>query len=65
MTTDPQAILAALIRCPSVTPEEGGALTVLEEVLSALSFSVERPVEFAVEERRVACWLYDEDAPHG
>ena len=44
MTTDPQAILAALIRCPSVTPEEGGALTVLEEVLTPLGFSVERPV---------------------
>lgn len=44
MTTDPQAILAALIRCPSVTPREGGALTVLEEILSPLGFSIERPL---------------------
>ena len=42
--TDPAAILADLIRCPSVTPEEGGALALLERVLSPLGFSVERPV---------------------
>ena len=42
--TDPAAIIADLIRCPSVTPEEGGALALLERVLSPLGFAVERPV---------------------
>lgn len=35
-------ILRELIRCPSVTPEEGGALTYLENQLSRLGFCVER-----------------------
>lgn len=35
-------ILRELIRCPSVTPEEGGALTYLENELSGLGFCVER-----------------------
>lgn len=35
-------ILRELIRCPSVTPEEGGALTYLENQLTKLGFSVER-----------------------
>ncbi len=43
-TTDPQSILGALIRCPSVTPKEGGALTALEEMLAPLGFAIERPV---------------------
>ena len=42
--TDPVANLAALIRCRSVTPAEGGALTALEEMLAPLGFLVERPV---------------------
>jgi succinyl-diaminopimelate desuccinylase len=42
--TDPQHMLRELIRCPSVTPEEGGALKVLEDFLKPLGFSVERPV---------------------
>lgn len=41
--TDPAEILAALIRCPSVTPSEGGALAALEKILAPLGFSVERP----------------------
>jgi len=41
---DPAANLAALIRCPSVTPAEGGALEVLEAMLKPLGFSVERPL---------------------
>jgi succinyl-diaminopimelate desuccinylase len=41
--TDPVENLAALIRCPSVTPAEGGALTALEEMLAPVGFSVERP----------------------
>ncbi|UHS55364.1 succinyl-diaminopimelate desuccinylase [Agrobacterium vaccinii] len=40
--TDPVANLAALIRCPSVTPAEGGALSLLDTLLSPLGFAVER-----------------------
>lgn len=45
-TTDrsPLGFAQTLIRCPSVTPEEGGALTFLAETLSAAGFRVERPV---------------------
>lgn len=43
-STDPAENLAALIRCPSVTPAEGGALSALEAMLKPLGFSVERPV---------------------
>lgn len=41
---DPVALTQALVRCPSVTPAEGGALALLEAVLSAEGFRVERPV---------------------
>ena len=41
---DPIALTQALVRCPSVTPAEGGALALLAAVLSAEGFSVERPV---------------------
>ena len=37
-------ILRDLIRCPSVTPQEGGALTVLQTRLEALGFQVTRKV---------------------
>ena len=40
--TDPIENLQALIRCPSVTPAEGGALSALETVLAPLGFIVER-----------------------
>ena len=43
-TTDPVANLAALIRCPSVTPAEGGALSLLDTLLSPLGFQVDRMV---------------------
>ncbi|MBP2532501.1 succinyl-diaminopimelate desuccinylase [Agrobacterium tumefaciens] len=43
-TTDPVANLAALIRCPSVTPAEGGALSLLDSLLSPLGFAVDRMV---------------------
>ncbi|NRG16112.1 succinyl-diaminopimelate desuccinylase [Rhizobiales bacterium] len=33
-----------LIRCPSVTPEEGGALAFLDKTLSEAGFTVSRPV---------------------
>ena len=41
---DPVALTQALVRCPSVTPTEGGALTLIAEVLRAEGFTVERPV---------------------
>ncbi|GAB4064790.1 succinyl-diaminopimelate desuccinylase [Ancylobacter sonchi] len=39
---DPVEIARALIRCPSVTPEEGGALACLEKLLGAAGFRVHR-----------------------
>lgn len=39
---DPVDLTARLIRCPSVTPTEGGALGLLEEVLSAAGFACTR-----------------------
>lgn len=44
MSTDPIANLQTLIRCPSVTPAEGGALSALEAMLAPLGFKVERIV---------------------
>ena len=41
---DPVQNLATLIRCPSVTPAEGGALAALEAMLAPLGFAVERMV---------------------
>jgi succinyl-diaminopimelate desuccinylase len=40
--TDPVALAQALIRCPSVTPVEGGALTFLESVLGPAGFTCHR-----------------------
>ena len=40
--TDPAQTLAALIRCPSVTPEDGGALKTLGDMLSELGFDNDR-----------------------
>jgi len=40
---DPADNLARLIRCPSVTPDEGGALTALEALLAPMGFTVDRP----------------------
>lgn len=39
---DPVALTAALVRCPSVTPQEGGALVLLEELLSGAGFDCTR-----------------------
>ena len=39
---DPIALTADLVRCPSVTPTEGGALAVLESLLSRAGFSCTR-----------------------
>ncbi len=40
--TDPVALAADLIRCPTVTPEEGGALVLLERRLSEAGFACTR-----------------------
>ena len=39
---DPVALTADLVRCPSVTPEEGGALVLLEALLSGAGFDCTR-----------------------
>ncbi|PWL17217.1 succinyl-diaminopimelate desuccinylase [Falsochrobactrum shanghaiense] len=44
LPADPVENLAALIRCPSVTPAEGEALSVLETMLQPMGFTVERPL---------------------
>jgi succinyl-diaminopimelate desuccinylase len=43
---DPTALARDLVRCPSVTPAEGGALGLIERVLKAAGFEVHR-VTFA------------------
>nr|WP_170540176.1 succinyl-diaminopimelate desuccinylase [Ruegeria arenilitoris] len=40
--TDSVQLTADLIRCPSVTPEEGGALVLLEDILSRAGFTCTR-----------------------
>ncbi|SIS85403.1 succinyldiaminopimelate desuccinylase [Roseivivax lentus] len=42
MPTDPVRLTADLIRCPSITPEEGGALTLLQSTLEAAGFTCTR-----------------------
>src|SRR5690606_24683530 len=44
LPVDPAANLAALIRCPSVTPAEGGALSALQAMLAPMGFAIDRPV---------------------
>src|SRR5688572_2743899 len=39
---NPVDLTQALIRCPSVTPEEGGALTFIEQVLTPAGFTCHR-----------------------
>ena len=41
-TIDPVALTADLIRCPSVSPEEGGAIALLEGLLGPLGFACTR-----------------------
>jgi succinyl-diaminopimelate desuccinylase len=45
-TADPTELARGLLRCPSVTPAEGGALSLIEGVLKAARFEVHR-VTFA------------------
>lgn len=42
MSADPVVIAQSLLRCPSVTPAEGGALSYLETVLKAAGFTTHR-----------------------
>jgi succinyl-diaminopimelate desuccinylase len=42
MAVDPVAIARDLLRCPSVTPDEGGALAYLHDVLAKAGFDVHR-----------------------
>ncbi len=42
MTTDPVDLTARLVRCPSVTPNDAGALDILDQELSAAGFSTTR-----------------------
>ena len=42
MTADPVAIARDLLRCRSVTPEDGGALAYLQDVLTKAGFTVHR-----------------------
>ena len=42
MSADPVALTRDLVRCPSVTPAEGGALAFLEKTLKVAGFTVHR-----------------------
>src|ERR1044071_959029 len=42
MAADPVALTSALVQCPSVTPDEGGALAFLEKTLKTAGFTVHR-----------------------
>lgn len=42
MPTDPVRLTADLVRCPSVTPEEGGALQLLQALLEPAGFACRR-----------------------
>jgi succinyl-diaminopimelate desuccinylase len=44
MSADPITLARELLRCPSVTPAEGGALTFIETVLAGAGFTVHRVV---------------------
>jgi succinyl-diaminopimelate desuccinylase len=44
LLSDPVALAQALIRCPSVTPHEGGALSLLERTLKIIGFETHRLV---------------------
>jgi len=44
MAADPVTLARDLIRCPSVTPAEGGALALIESVLKSAGFEVHRTI---------------------
>ena len=41
-TADPAALARDLLRCPSVTPAEGGALGLIEGILKPVGFDIHR-----------------------
>ena len=45
MTLDPVQLAADLIRCPSITPEDAGALDLLQGVLEVLGFTCIYPLK--------------------
>jgi succinyl-diaminopimelate desuccinylase len=47
--TDPVALSAALIRCPSVTPDDAGAIAVLEAALASGGFETRRVARGGIE----------------
>jgi succinyl-diaminopimelate desuccinylase len=54
---DPAALAAALIRCPSVTPADAGALDILAASLNAIGFACERlPFQASGTERVDNLW---------
>ncbi len=66
LPTDPAKNLADLIRCPSVTPEDAGALDTLAQMLEPLGAKSEKPV-FSDENTPDIANLYatiGEDGPH-
>jgi succinyl-diaminopimelate desuccinylase len=42
LNPDPKDLLVKLIKCKSVTPNDNGALSVIEDVLNANNFECER-----------------------
>ena len=63
----PLALATRLIRCPSVTPEDKGALDVLQEALKSLGFqSVRLPFEEEGESRidNLYAWIGSKVTPH-
>ncbi len=66
LPVDPARNLETLLRCPSVTPLEGGALAALERMLVPLGFGVERPVFHEADEASVENLLATRgnDGPH-
>ena len=59
MKIDPVLLTADLVRCPSVTPEEGGAIDLLEQLLEKNGFSCTRIVRGQVSN----CLLYTSPRP--
>jgi succinyl-diaminopimelate desuccinylase len=66
MATDPVALARDLLRCPSVTPAEGGALSLLDKVLSGAGFTVHRIVssEPGADDVENLCARIGTEGPH-
>jgi len=59
MSADPVALARDLVRCPSVTPTEGGALAYLDKVVSGAGFTVDRIIssELGATDVEAAYWF--------